>query len=231
MFDFSKLKKVFLYTLIGSLIVSALVAVVTVLVGDFNKVTARVLFTLVMVIVHSLLSLGFSWNIQRKQLLRRFNLFSNTIFFLLVLSFLTSIFGIWKIISPSVVADVYQTYFIVAFAALHADVLTKALKKQRYLDYIIQANYIFMAVVIALLQIFIYGDPGELLMRILAACGIIDGTLTLLVIIFYRLYIAKHPQARVEGDSHGLGFLVWLLIIFLVVQVVVPVLFLLITLL
>jgi len=41
--DFAEMKKFFLFNLIGALIISALVAVVTVLIGEFNDTATRVL--------------------------------------------------------------------------------------------------------------------------------------------------------------------------------------------
>ena len=52
--------------MIGSLIFSAIVAVITILVGEFNEITSRVLITLFMVIFHSLASLSFIW-VDEKQ--------------------------------------------------------------------------------------------------------------------------------------------------------------------
>ena len=47
----SVFKKFFLFNLIGSLIFSALVSVITVLIGEFNEIAGRVLLTLFMVIL------------------------------------------------------------------------------------------------------------------------------------------------------------------------------------
>ena len=59
MIKFAELKRFFIFDFIGALVVAALVAVVTVLIGQFNEVTWRVFFTLFMVILHSLISLLF----------------------------------------------------------------------------------------------------------------------------------------------------------------------------
>jgi len=62
MVDFAELKRFFLFNLIGALVISAIVAVITVLIGEFNQTAARVMFTLLMVIMHSLVSLAFICN-------------------------------------------------------------------------------------------------------------------------------------------------------------------------
>ena len=208
--DFAEFKKFFLFSLIGSLVVSALVAVVTVLIGKFNEITWRVLFTLFMVIAHSLFSLSFIWDDKRQKTFERLSFFINVLFILIVVSFLTSIFGIWKIIPGMTVWRLYETYFVLGFAALHGDVLSKALNRENYMDTIVYFNYVFMAIVVFMLQPIIYISRatevlGEFYFRSLGAVGIVDGTLSILTIIFYRLYMNKHPKADnpLQGDFQG----------------------------
>jgi hypothetical protein len=234
MINFAEFKKFFLFNLIGSLVISALVAVVTVLIGDFNEITARVLFTLGMVIIHSLISLVFIWDNDRQNTFERLAFFINVLFLLIVVSFITSIFGIWKIIPAETVWNLYQTYFVLGFASLHGDILSKALKKENYMDIIIYINYVFMAIVILMLQPVIFIDNaskvlGEMFFRILGAVGIIDGTLSVLTIIFYKLYMHKHPEeqnALATGmqsgktQKKGLSIWVWILISYLAIQII-----------
>jgi len=238
MVDLSEFKKVFLFNLIGGLIISALVAVVTVLIGTFNETAARVLYTLLMVIAHSLVSLGFIWDNERQNTFQRLSFFIDVLFFLIVLSFITSILGIWKIIPSDMVWNLYQTYFVIGFASLHGNILSKALRKETYLDIIIYLNYVFMAIVVFMLMPVIYLDNstevlGEFFFRVLGAAGIIDGTLSILTIILYKLYIHKHPKAEnvlaggwgqvqtvQKGEKKkGLSIWVWILIIYLIVQI------------
>ncbi len=240
MFNFAELKKFFLFNLIGSLIISALVAVITVLIGDFNEITIRVLLTLLMVIIHSVISLCFIWDDKRQDTFDRLALFANSLFIIIVLSFLVSIFGIWEIIKDSLVLDLYQTFFVLGFAALHANILAKALNKENYIDLVVYLNYVFMAGVVLMLMPIIYVENafrilGELYFRVLAAIGIIDGTLSILTIIFYKLYLHKHPQAEntlgalsPEGSKpkkKGLSIWVWILIIYLILQIFAPFIF------
>ncbi len=243
MVDFAELKKFFLFNLIGSLIICALVAVVTVLIGSFNEVTGRVLFTLAMVVVHSLVSLAFIWDNEKQNTFERLAFFINVLFILIVVSFVTSIFGIWKIIPGDIVGQLYATYFIIAFASLHGDILSKALNKEAYIDVIVYINYLFMVVVVLMLQPIVYLNDatkvlGEFYFRVLAAMGIIDGTLSVLTIIFYKLYMNKHPKVESvllnssensvgsqEVKKKGLSIWVWILIVYLVFQIIAPLLF------
>ena len=234
MINFAEFKKFFLFNLIGSLVISALVAVVTVLIGEFNEVSARVLFTLEMVVVHSLISLVFIWNNDHQNAFEKLPFFVNVSFLLIVVSFITSIFGIWKIIPGETVWELYQAYFVLGFASLHGNILFKALKKENYMDVIIYANYVFIVIVVLMLMPTIFIDNalkilGEMFFRFLGAAGIIDGTLTVLTFIFYKLYMHKHPEEQSalageiqEGEGQKKGFSIWvqILLVYLLLQLV-----------
>jgi hypothetical protein len=228
MISFSELKKFFIFSFIGSLVIAALVAVVTVLIGHFNEITGRVFMTLFMVVIHSLVSLAFIWDDSRRNTFDKLAFFINTVFLIIVFSFITSLFGVWKIVSGETIGHLYQTYFLLAFAALHADILSKAFNKEKYMDAIIYANYIFISIVFLMLQAIVYiHNPmavlGEMYFRFLAAASIVDGTLSILTIIFYKLYMHKHPEIKMETTKKGLSIWVWLLIVFLFFQVIGPI--------
>lgn len=237
MINFAEFKRFFLFSLIGSLVLSAFVAVATVLMGEFNEVSAKVLFTLGMVVLHSLISLVFIWDNDRQNTFERLAFFINVLFVLIVVSFVSSIFGIWEIIPAETVWNLYQAYFVLAFASLHGDILSKALKKERYMDMTIYVNYVFMVIVVLMLQPVIFmDDPSmldEIYFRVLGAAGIIDGTLSVLTIIFYKLYMHAHPQeqnmlAGVNevggGQKKGLSVWAWILIVYLATQIIIPIL-------
>ena len=101
------------------------------------------------------------------------------------------------------------------------------------MDMIVYVNYVFMAIVVLMLLPVIFIDNatkvlGEMFFRILGAAGIIDGTLSVLIIIFYKLYMHKHPEEQnaLAGEMEtgkkqkkGLSIWVWILIIYLLLQV------------
>lgn len=239
MIEFAEFKKFFLFNLIGALVISAIVAVVTVLIGEFNETAARVLFTLLMVVVHSLIALAFIWDDTRQNTFDRLAFFTNILFLIIVVSFITSVLGIWEVIPSETVWNLYQTYFVIGFASLHSDILSKALKRENYLDIIVYLNYLFIGIVVLMLLPIIYMNNafdvlGELYYRFLGAAGIIDGTLSILAIIFYKLYMHKHPEEQNtlaggvqsgKTQKKGLSIWVWILLIYLLVQIVFPLIF------
>ncbi|MDD4122682.1 MAG: hypothetical protein PHO23_00065 [Candidatus Pacebacteria bacterium] len=79
--------------------------------------------------------------------------------------------------------------------------MSKALDKEKYMSMIAYANYIFVIIVGLMLQPIIFIDNatrvlGDMYFRILGASAIIDGTLSVLLIIFYKLYMSKHPKIQ-----------------------------------
>jgi len=238
--DFLKLKKFFLFNLIGALIISAIVAIVLLVVeGEFREIARRVLFTLLVVVAYSLVGLAFIWDDSRQNTFERLAFFTNVLFLLFVAGFITSILGLWGVISGGMVVNLYQTYFVVGFASLHSDILPKALRKENYMDMVICLNYMLIGIFVLLLLPIIYiydafNVFGEAYYWFLGAAGITNGTLGLLVIIFYRLYMHDHPEEQnvlaggvqmEKTQKKGFGFWVWILIIYLLLQVILPLIF------
>ena len=241
MVDFSQVKKYLIFNLIGCLVLAALVAVVVVIVGKFNDVTQKALVTLLVAMLHSLVSLLFVWDDSRRNAFNRLPIFVNTIFILVITSFFTLLFGIWKILpyGTLTVGHLYQTYLMVAFAALHVDLLYKVVRIQKLIDGVVFANYLFIAVVLMMVQPIVYTKNAYMVLhpmyfRLLSAAIIIDGTLTLLAIIFYRLYLHSHPEIKnsmeLSGQTgfarpRGLSAVIWVIIIFLMIFWGLPMLY------
>lgn len=233
MINYSECKKFFLFILIGSLVIAALVAVVTVLTGEFNEILARSLWTLGITVVHVLISLGLIWDNERQNSFESISFFINVLFLLIGISFITSIFGIWKIIPSDLIWKFYQSYIVIGATALHADILSKALNKEKYMDMIVYINYAFIVIVALMLQPIIFIDNAsrviaDVYFRILGATAIIDGTLSVLLIIFYKLYMNKLPKTqenlentktKEKSSFKKISIWVWIILIYLIIQV------------
>jgi hypothetical protein len=199
--------------LIVSLIAAATLAVIAVVVGQLTDILSKSLWTLVLVAGHALASLAYLRLDRKPKDADELGFFTNVVFFIILLSFIASIFWVWGIISSDLGGKLYLTYFVFLFAALHGDMLSKTLHHEPYIDKIVYANYVFMAIVILMLLPVIYVDPtlfGGAYFRLLAAAGIIDATLSILAVIFDKLYLMKHPQTpsqlfvgTVQFDANG----------------------------
>lgn len=196
----AQLKKLAINTMIGSLIASAGVAVIAVLVGEFNDIFGKALLTLLTVTLHALVCLGFLGGRDKTNDAVDLRVFTNILFILIVLSFITAVFGIWDLLSGSLVAKLYGTYTIAAFAALHGEMLHKTTGFDSKIKNIVYSNYAVMGLVIIMLLPILWATSGTdfppFYYRLLAAAAIVDATLTILAVIFHRLYLQKHPELK-----------------------------------
>jgi hypothetical protein len=230
-----KLKRSFFQILIGCLLGAATIAVIAVLVGSFNDTLGRALGTIAMVALHALLSFSYLTETEKRDKKdggRSIELFSNTVFVLIVISFITSVFAIWQLLGSDITLKLYMFYGVILFATLHADVLYRIRGFERKIDTTVAANYIFMTTVVIMLSLVIFSssrsDLGEFFYRLLAAVGIVDATMTMTAIIMHKMYLQKHPtlvaqagQATTAQSKNLLhNPLVVLLIIFLAFQVI-----------
>lgn len=227
-------KRTFFQLMIGCLITAAGIGVIAILIGSFSDVIGRALGTIAAVAIHALL--GFSYLSEadkrdRKDGGRSIELFSNAVFTIIVLSFITSVFGLWQLLPGEIVGKLYLCYIVLLFATLHADILYRIRGFERRIDLTVTANYFLMSIVVAQLLIIIFSDASELLgafyYRFLAAAGIVDATLTLTAIILHKLYLQKHPELVDEAEKKNPGAsnfwrnpIVVLVLIFLALQVV-----------
>lgn len=233
--------------MIGGLLGAALIAVVAVLAGNFNDTFARALFTLLLVMIHALVCLAFLEKTVKSQVANS-KFFENTVFFIIVLSFFTSILGVWEIFPGELVGKLYLSYFVFLFACLHGLMLTETRGKESRIDNIVNINYVLMAIVILMLLPIIWFSSDSFdsfYFRLLAAFGIVDATMTILAVILHRLYIQKHPEApstifsvttkldpngnpvpvQAQVQKRHIHPLIWLLGIFIVGQFVISLLF------
>ncbi len=218
--------------MIGCLVLAAGIAVVAVLVGKFSDTLGRALATIAMVALHAAFGLGYitgAENRGRKDGGRSIELFGNAVFTLIVASFVTSIFAIWHILGAWLAIKMYMLYGVLLFATLHADVLYRIRRFESRINTVVAANYFFMAAVVGMLVTVIFVEPhhlGDFFFRLLAACGIVDATLSITAIIMHKLYLQKHPELTAKANHAAAASsnfwknpLVVLLIIFLGLQV------------
>ncbi|MEI7803106.1 MAG: DUF1566 domain-containing protein [Bacteroidota bacterium] len=242
MIDSAKFKKLILWIMIGAFIACALVAVVSILVGSFNDTSKRALSTIFLVAVHSLICLGFIQSFNGKKSTESFNLFTNVLFALVVGSFIISVVRVWDLISLLTLWKIYLSFLVILFASLHVDFLSKALGKEKYLDLIIYINYGIIVLVLVMLQAFIFQNNfnwvlADSFFRILGAAAIVDGTLSILTIIFLRLHLQKNSEdlnketnvaktivvgSQTSSPKKKWSVWIWILIVYLSFQIIFP---------
>ena len=207
-----KFRRLFYQVLIGCLISSSAVGVIAVLAGGFNATLGRAIATIAMVAIHSALSFVYITESEKRNknsTSHNPDIFSNTVFTLLVISFITSVFAIWQLIGGEITVKLYGTYGVILFATLHAEVLYRIRRLDKKIDSVINANYISMSIVVIMLIIVIFASNtslvGNFYYRILSAIAIIDAAMTITSIIMQKLYLQKHPEieAKFENSEQG----------------------------
>lgn len=191
---------------------AAAIAVIAVLVGSFNDTLARALGTIAMVALHAVLSFGYITGADKRDRRddgRSIELFINTVFTLIVLSFITSLFAIWQFIEGSLTLKLYLSYGVLLFATLHADVLYRIRGFEKRIDGVVTVNYIVMTIVVLMIFAVIFSgtpsDLGDFFYRILAACGIVDATMTITAMIMHKLYLQKHPELSAKAAQSAVS--------------------------
>lgn len=224
----SQIKKLVVNVMIGSLIGAAAIAVAAVLIGEFNDILGKALITLIVVMIHALASLGFLDSKSKKKNPGELVVFTNTIFVLIVLSFVSSIFGIWELISGTVLTKLYATYFITAFAVSHGEILYKVTGLDKKIDKIIYSNFVLMFVVFALLLPVIWAsgaaDFPDFYYRLLSAAAIIDTTLT--VLVETSVDNGQSAAQQIGSKNRRIHPLVIVVGIYLLFQFIIPIMYL-----
>ena len=224
----SQIKKLVVNVMIGSLIGAAAIAVAAVLIGEFNDILGKALITLIVVMIHALASLGFLDSKSKKTNPGELLIFTNTIFVLIVLSFVSSIFGIWELISGTVLTKLYATYFITAFAVSHGEILYKVTGLDKKIDKIIYSNFVLMFVVFALLLPVIWAsgaaDFPDFYYRLLSAAAIIDTTLT--VLVETSVDNGQSAAQQIGSKNRKIHPLVIVVGIYLLFQFIIPIMYL-----
>ena len=207
---------------------AAAIAVAAVLIGEFNDILGKALITLIVVMIHALASLGFLDSKSKKKNPGELVVFTNTIFVLIVLSFVSSIFGIWELISGTVLTKLYATYFITAFAVSHGEILYKVTGLDKKIDKIIYSNFVLMFVVFALLLPVIWAsgaaDFPDFYYRLLSAAAIIDTTLT--VLVETSVDNGQSAAQQIGSKNRKIHPLVIVVGIYLLFQFIIPIMYL-----
>lgn len=211
-------KKYIMYVLIGGLVLSALISIVAVLAGEFNDTVGRAFGTTFAIMLHSLLGLLFL-SVKRSRNLSGAILI-NTVFTLVVASMMTAILGIWDIIPGRVVGDLYSTYFLTIIASLIVSGLVSAHIKDKVVGGLAWSASGTVVVAFASLLPWIFAElPSalpEFYFRVVAALFILAATVTILTIIFDRLFVIKHPELKAPTNPNAMPLWLKILLGFLV---------------
>lgn len=201
----ASLNKYFLYTLVAGLIISALISIVAVLVGEFNSTMARALGTTGSMVGHTLVALMIVSASSKRG--RAGGLILNALLAITIASFITSLLAIWDIVTGRVVSDLYLVYFYTFSAVLWIQLLLKvgenALDKATHITSFVGIGLTILLYALLVPTVFIhYPDrAAEFHLRALAASAIALATASVLAIVFHRIHLFKHPEDKALSST------------------------------
>lgn len=203
----SNFNKYFLYTIVGGLVISAMISVIAVLFGGFNVALGRALGTTVSMVMHTLfllLLISTNRNTGRDS---RFIL--NILVLIAVASFITSILAIWEIIKGQPVQDLYNVYWYSFLASLWIQLLliigSNVRDKVTRIITQIAIGFTVLLWLLSMPAIFThYPDKlSEFHLRSIAATVIVLATASILTTVFHRIYLFKNPEINKESNTVG----------------------------
>ncbi len=177
------LKKWFLYALIGSVAVSALLGMLAILVGDFGEFEIRVLLTSLTISGASLcgLSSGAALEAKRARVLPACGIG------LAIVAAAMIVFGIWTEVQPDEFWKTTLTMAVFAAACSHMALLLLARLAPRYAWSLWAATVAVFGVALIVTVMMWAEVHEETMFRLLGVAGILDGAITILIPIFHRL--------------------------------------------
>ena len=207
----SKIKLAFLYILIGGLVVSALISVVAILIGEFNEIVVKALLTTVIFVTHSLLILALVLADKHGSIGK--SILSTTIFIAIFANMITATLGTWEVWKDSLSGQSLSFYAVTIGAAFIATGVLKLRNSAHKATSI--ATYVtiglVVAFVIALIPWLFTTDLrtlGDLYYRIIGAISILFATAFSLAVIFNRIAASQHKVHTKKAQPATPGGLV-----------------------
>lgn len=197
------LKRLFLYTLIGSVAISALIGIVVLLVGSFDEISVRVLMTTLTVTVTSILGLanGAYYESGRGRRLAAVGIVVS------ILAALMTLFIVWDVL------DDYENYIKASLTAMlfavstsHLSLLSLARLDRRF-EWSNMAARIVIGLLVGLLLYLIWLTPpgdSEILARIMGVLAILISALTVMTPVFHKLSAGEDEAAEIDAEIAAL---------------------------
>lgn len=193
----SKLKLAFLYVLIGGLVTAALVAIVSLLIGEFNSGIQKSLVTIFVFFSHSLLILALLWADRDNQVGR--TVLPTTIFALTLANIITSTLSTWEIISTETAWRAVGLYFLIIGAVF----IITGLLKLRIKHKITQIGlYVSIAAISALIVVLspwvleVVPEFNSLYFRIVGALSILASTVFIITVILRAVALSRNNELK-----------------------------------
>ena len=188
------LRRLFLYLLIGSVALSAVIGIGVLLLGDFGMIEVRVLMTTMVITIVSVLGLACGAYIE----VRGGKYVPLAGIALSVIAGLMSFFIIWNVLDDEeVFIKTFLTATLLAAACSHVSLLSLARLDRRFSWTRITA-VICIVLLCAILLFILWFEPmgeSDLIYRILGVLGILLASITVITPVLHRLSSAEETDA------------------------------------
>lgn len=193
---FGMLKLAFLYVLVGGLVISALISVVAILIGEFNSTISKAIYTTVSLVIHSSLMLLVVLADKNNQLGK--SIVPTTFLVAIVANMITSSLGLWDVLSDDISWRMVNVYaFLIGITFLVDGLLRLRLQKQGMQ----MLSYVSIGLVLLLAACFtpwiLFFDASwmnDVYYRIIGATAILAVTAVVVTSIVNRILVSQHPE-------------------------------------
>ncbi|MDN5275607.1 MAG: hypothetical protein JWN33_256 [Candidatus Saccharibacteria bacterium] len=193
-----KLKLAFLYVLVGGLILSALISVTAILIGEFNSVVQKALWTTVIFVTHSLLVLGLVSSDRHNQLGK--SILPTTVLAATIANMFTATLGTWGLIGNEGAWKAFLVYILaIGTAYLLAAVRRLTIQHDLTKNLVLTSSVLIILLAVLLVPWIISPDASfiaPLYFRIIGAVTILAFTALSVTVIIHRIAIAQKPELR-----------------------------------
>lgn len=197
------LKRTFLYTLIASIAVSALIGIWIILLGNFGWFETRILCTTLTVVGTSLLGLACGAYLESPQARNSALRFVPVLG--IALSFISAFIGLWLIwfssntsSEPEATYKVLAVSIIFAFSLAHLSLLSLA-KLSKKFGWALPLAYVSILTLASILSALIILEPhseDSLVLRLIGVLTVVDAAITVMIPVFHRLSHSDFPENR-----------------------------------
>lgn len=201
------IKKIFLYTLITSITISALLGILVIISGEFGEFQSRVLLTTLTIVGTSILGLacGAFLESQKSQNLK-LKIIPIVGILLSVISAFFILLLTWSIIGSqnSEALKIISVSGIFAFSLSQLSLLSLANlnKSFQWLLWLAYFVILGLASIISLIIIIEPAGENDFIFRLIGVLGVVDAALTVIIPIFHRLSKKDFLQTNIsEIDS------------------------------
>lgn len=197
------LRRIFLMSLIASVVTSAVIGIGVLLLGNFGLIEVRVLMTTMVITIVSVLGLACGAYIE----IRGGKLLPYAGIALSVVAGLMSAFIIWDILDDDeLFIKSFLTATLLAAACSHLSLLSLARLDQRFSWTRISA-LVCVVLLCAILLFILWFEPtgqSDLIYRILGVLGILLGAITVITPVLHRLSSDRSDVEKIDAEIETL---------------------------